>query len=113
MQIHTQSPNNRCPDDAAQSRIWNSRENVRQNVSYQIASTYNRQQMQCQFCELYASFYFPGKKFTLNNSGHYNLVNKGGKNFYSSQPQLASLTKDNVTKIADNGGGKYPTRSFV
>ena len=104
VQNHIQYPYHRCPDDAAQSRSWNSRENVRQNVSYQIASTYNEQRIQCQFCKLYANFYFPGKKFVLDDSGHYSFVNKGGKNFYSSQPPFMALMKDNGEKIANNGG---------
>ena len=93
-----QIPNNKCPDDAAQSRIWNSCENVRQNVSCQIASTYNEYQIQCQFCRLYAGFYFPKRKFFVDNSGHYNFVDKGGKNFYSS-PQFAVSIDANLSKM--------------
>ena len=97
-----QIPNSSCPDDAAQSRIWNSRENVRQNVSHLIAPICNEQQTQCLFCKTYASFYFPKRKFFRNSLGHYNFINGGGKNFYSLLQPATCKDKDDVA----NKGGK-------
>ena len=111
MQVKNESQNHylisdhRCPDDAAQSRIWNSCENVRQKVSHLTASICNERKIQCQFCKLYTEFYFPGRKFQLHSSGHFIFLNKGGKDFYSSQRQFSMPLKNIAVQKPVNDGG--------